>query len=268
MTGLFRRTPLSVRLATATAAAFLALLAVIGVVVYQQLGDGLRAGIDQQLFDIAVELVPRTVDELDDQERNDEVDDLADELEVIDQEIQLIDGTDQLIFASGELRGHPPLVEPAALARVRRGEGLLRTVSAPRDDRGPLRLWVVSATPRDEILLIAADLAPVAQAQQALLAVYGPVAVLASALAGLLGYGIARRGLAPISRVTAEASDMGAGDLSRRLPEPDRLDEVGRLIVTLNGMLGRLDAAMERERQFTADARHELRTPSQSSTQR
>ena len=82
-----------------------------------------------------------------------------------------------------------------------------------------------------------------------------------SALAGLLGYLIARRSLTPLRRMTAEAEAIGGSDLSRRLSPPARLDEIGRLTRTLNGMLSRLEAAIDRERTFAADASHELRTP-------
>jgi two-component system OmpR family sensor kinase len=45
------------------------------------------------------------------------------------------------------------------------------------------------------------------------------------------------------------------------LPEPRRMDELGRLSVTLNDMLGRMRAALARERDFVAAASHDLRTP-------
>ena len=47
----------------------------------------------------------------------------------------------------------------------------------------------------------------------------------------------------------------------RRLPVPDGDDEVARLARTLNEMLARLEAGLERERRFVAEASHELRTP-------
>ena len=57
------------------------------------------------------------------------------------------------------------------------------------------------------------------------------------------------------------ASVIGAADLHARidLPLPD--DELGRLASTFNDMLGRIEDAFERQRRFTGDAAHELRTP-------
>ena len=85
-----------------------------------------------------------------------------------------------------------------------------------------------------------------------------PVIVVA---AGIGGYFLAERALAPIDTMTQLAHDLSAQDLSARLAVPTTRDEVGRLAATLNSMLARLERAFHRERQFTADASHELRTP-------
>src|SRR5256885_2876735 len=57
------------------------------------------------------------------------------------------------------------------------------------------------------------------------------------------------------------AAATGADRPGERLPVPPTGDELERLGTTLNGMLGRLEAALERERGFVAEAGHELRTP-------
>ncbi len=66
----------------------------------------------------------------------------------------------------------------------------------------------------------------------------------------------------PVDRVTKAAEQIGvAGDLSERVPASARMDEIGRLAATFNHMISRLQAAFERQKQFTSDASHELRTP-------
>ncbi|MGW0966635.1 sensor histidine kinase [Streptomyces sp. NPDC002516] len=69
------------------------------------------------------------------------------------------------------------------------------------------------------------------------------------------------RTLRPVERIRAEAAEITASDLHRRIPEPASDDEIGRLARTLNTMLARLDASAGRQRRFVADASHELRTP-------
>ena len=73
---------------------------------------------------------------------------------------------------------------------------------------------------------------------------------------------LVRGALQPLARLDRAAAEIErTGDPSRRLPDPQRTDEVGRLASTLNAMLGSLEHARDAERRFLADASHELRTP-------
>jgi heavy metal sensor kinase len=111
------------------------------------------------------------------------------------------------------------------------------------------------------VVQVAASLAPVDHHLSELLTVLlfaGPVALLA-ALGG--GYLLARQALAPVDRMAAEADQITATRLDRRLETPNPDDELGRLARTLNGMIARLERSFGEIRQFTADAAHELRTP-------
>ncbi|MGD0297137.1 MAG: heavy metal sensor histidine kinase [Bryobacteraceae bacterium] len=80
-------------------------------------------------------------------------------------------------------------------------------------------------------------------------------------LASFGGYWISRRALAPVDEITREARVIGIQNLSQRLPVTATGDEIQRLSETWNGMLARLETAVKRLSQFTADASHELRTP-------
>lgn len=80
-------------------------------------------------------------------------------------------------------------------------------------------------------------------------------------LAGGGGWILAHRALAPVDRMTEAARRISAEHLAQRLEETGAGDELDRLSKTLNAMLGRLDAAFNQIRQFSADASHELQTP-------
>ncbi|MBQ9990135.1 MAG: HAMP domain-containing protein [Lachnospiraceae bacterium] len=76
------------------------------------------------------------------------------------------------------------------------------------------------------------------------------------------GYLIIRRTLSPLDKVTETAFTISQGnDLSRRIHLDKGKDEVHRLAHTFDHMMDRLQAAFEREKQFTSDVSHELRTP-------
>ena len=90
------------------------------------------------------------------------------------------------------------------------------------------------------------------------LLVAGPLALLLATLAGYLLAGLALR---PVEAMRARAASITADAPGERLPVPATGDELERLGMTLNSLLARLEAALEREREFVADAAHELRTP-------
>ena len=93
----------------------------------------------------------------------------------------------------------------------------------------------------------------------ALLLVLGlPLSV---AAAGLGGYWLASRALAPIDRMTARARDITARRLHDRLPVDQPNDELGRLAVVFNETLARLESSFAEMRRFTSNVSHELRTP-------
>jgi two-component system OmpR family sensor kinase len=78
---------------------------------------------------------------------------------------------------------------------------------------------------------------------------------------GLTGVVLTRRALRPIDRIVNRAREIGEGSLGERLPRPGQQDEIGRLVDTLNEMLGRIEESFEVQRRFTADAAHELQSP-------
>jgi two-component system, OmpR family, sensor kinase len=88
-------------------------------------------------------------------------------------------------------------------------------------------------------------------------------------LASMAGLAIASRAMRPIASLTATAGEIATTrDPSRHMPRPSADDEVGELTRTLEQMLRSLDAArnereraMQKQREFVADASHELRTP-------
>jgi two-component system OmpR family sensor kinase len=90
------------------------------------------------------------------------------------------------------------------------------------------------------------------------LLIAGPIALI---LASIAGYFLAGLALRPVESMRRRAAAISAETPGERLPVPTTRDEIERLGQTLNEMLERLEDALQRERDFVADAGHELRTP-------
>ncbi|MGW0753571.1 sensor histidine kinase [Streptomyces sp. NPDC002587] len=92
----------------------------------------------------------------------------------------------------------------------------------------------------------------------AALAVGGPLLL---ATVALVTWRVTGRALGPVEAIRAEVAEITDRDLHRRVPVPPTRDEVARLAQTMNTTLDRLESAGIRQREFIADASHELRSP-------
>jgi heavy metal sensor kinase len=214
--------------------------------------------------------------------------------QTVDEELQIrAEGVHQLIVrniqkgaAEGDLqeglREHTELRQGGALLQVsdEKGNwiyrspvmsdyGVPRPATVPRratEFTGkdvPLRIWTqkVSVGGQSYLIQSAFEMDDFYEALNhfALLLFISIPTLLVCAAAG--GYWMSTRALAPVDQITQTARSISAQNLSSRLVVPKTGDELQRLSETLNGMLGRLEAAFKKITQFTADASHELRTP-------
>lgn len=90
------------------------------------------------------------------------------------------------------------------------------------------------------------------------IALFGAIALLLAAVSSWL---LARAALRPVERMRAQVARLREADTAELVPAPGTRDKIALLGKTFNGLLGRLHAALQRERSFVADAGHELRTP-------
>lgn len=72
---------------------------------------------------------------------------------------------------------------------------------------------------------------------------------------------MAGRSIEPIRDIIQKTNQITQSNINERIPETIELDEIGQLTRSINKLLSRLEQALSREKQFTSDASHEMRTP-------
>ena len=159
------------------------------------------------------------------------------------------------------------LWDPAAFLIAATGKMNYSTVVVNDDPVRVLSRPFPRQGPAEGVIQAAYPLADVGRALRGLdrsLLLLLPVALLC---AGLVGALLTDRVLLRVRRLTQAAGNIGARDLSERLPVTGS-DEFSELAETFNGLLGRVETAfgrqqrlIEQQRRFTADASHELKTP-------
>ncbi len=173
------------------------------------------------------------------------------------------DGLVQVIGADGVVVASPPLSGLGPLVRLppagSSAEVVVRHVVAGEDDRYVAVAVRVGNSESYVVAVRSLESVDAATASTTKLFAIGVPAVLT--LVGALTWLLAGRALAPVERLRRRASEITVAGTGMRLPAGTSHDEIGRLAATLNEMLGRLDASASSQRQFVADASHELRSP-------
>ena len=247
----FRRLPIRLRLTIAFAGVLTVVLGASGVVLYTEFERDLDEVIDRDLNARATDMAA-LVSEGRDPQRT-----LAASGERL---AQIYSPGGRLLASTAAFSGTRALsdreVREASRRRLRIdradtpvGDARLRAVPASAGDGAPVVIVVGEPLDRTDSSL---------DRLRELLLIAGPLALL---LATYAGYQVAGAALRPVERMRARAEQITEHDTAERLPVPGTSDEVEALGHTLNELLGRLDAALGRERRLLSDASHELRTP-------
>ncbi|MEK6323058.1 MAG: heavy metal sensor histidine kinase [Acidobacteriota bacterium] len=167
--------------------------------------------------------------------------------------------TDQILDPEGH---EVPVIKPALERAASEWKPQYDEVSLSATEHVRIITWPA----RDEdgemfFVVVGQSLRDVQSAQKQLVLLLAIANPLALVLASLGGLWLAKKALSPVDRLTRTAERIGRGNLTERVEEPRSRDEIGRLAATFNQMISRLEQSFERERRFTADASHELKTP-------
>jgi two-component system OmpR family sensor kinase len=141
-------------------------------------------------------------------------------------------------------------------------DDLLETVlERDGDDRHRLAIRRIRLPKAEYIVVVGADLEPIDEELEFLRGILAYVVPVALLIAAIGGWFLARQSLSPVVAMADRARRIGVENLGERLPVANPRDELGHLAETFNELLARLEASLLQQRQFMADASHELRTP-------
>jgi two-component system OmpR family sensor kinase len=270
--GLLRPRTFRFRLIASMTALSLAALGVAGVLIHLRVERALFANLDDALVSIARTEIASAFDEPGKPVHVHEEDRPGSLTLAVgsgyEKFARITNGAGEVIAQTTNLAAHP-LPDDAvgrtagaageiAFADLRGAGGTFRGVYYPiRDAADP-----------GTVALVAVSKEPVARALHAVTGALVVSLAAAALAAGWLGGRIARRLTHPLERVADAARAIGTNGTHTAIPEVSDDAELRVLTDILNGMLGRLDAALQAERttaesqrRFVADASHELRTP-------
>ncbi|KAF1042867.1 MAG: Sensor kinase CusS [Herbaspirillum frisingense] len=179
----------------------------------------------------------------------------------LDRLIQIIDEQGAVLARSNNLGVAQLPVSPAMLAQLANGQTVFQTF--PHASEEPLRIVSVPVVVQGKrfTVQVAGSLDDVNRILQSAALLFGGLAVALLLGLSLAGTALTRTLFRTVDRVTAQARRIGDDNLSERLAHPGSDDELGHLVDTLNSMLERLERAFELQRNFTANASHEIRSP-------
>ncbi len=251
------RTPIRIRVAAAFAAAMAVVLLGTGIFLYVRIGGELQTALDRELELRAFDMTTIVHDPKMSLARTG----THPFVEKGEAYAQLLGLNGRVLDATLPLRAARVLT-PAQVRAARQGT-IFANVHALPGLNEPSRFLATPVTRggRRVILVVGATRENRTETLGGLrkeLLIAGPIALV---LASLAGYVLAGLSLRQVDSMRKRAASISAATPGERLPVPQTRDEIQRLGETLNAMLARLEAGIERERGFVADAGHELRTP-------
>ncbi len=176
--------------------------------------------------------------------------------------IEVIDTNGNVVVKSDNMGERELPFDPSLVERGFSGESAIDTISA--GDGARVRLMVSPLFLQNEVLLlqVGQSLYNVdATMNQVRWAILGGILV-TLVLVGISGGVIVRRALSPVEQITRTAQSIeSSSDLSRRVGYTGPMDEIGRLATTFDHMIGHLHRVFESQKNFIADASHDLRGP-------
>ncbi len=232
-------------------------------IVYKQFDDEIKSEISEILADSNISIHNfqgfANIKDIDDAHNDNDHDDKSrkkKKLPIDTDFIQLVNSTGEVMNKSASLSwcvlAFNPNQSGTTYFNADFGGTLVRQAQVPLfNQKGIIEGYLIVAVPLKNAMIVLHDL-------KEIFFFSFPVIILTLFV---LTRSIAGKSIRPIEKVIATAEKMSQENLDQRIPLPYHHDELYRLSATMNALLDRLEDAFLREKNFTADASHELKTP-------
>jgi len=165
---------------------------------------------------------------------------------------QVVDNDGRVLAATSNFTAEPALTAPGP------NQTSYRTLHLPIDESN---YRLLSRSVGDVVIHTGTPIDDVDESVAALRTGLLIAIPLIAIIIGALIWWLVGRTLRPVEAIRTQVSAITGANLDQRVSEPATNDEIARLACTMNAMLDRIEDASQRERQFVADASHELRSP-------
>jgi signal transduction histidine kinase len=128
---------------------------------------------------------------------------------------------------------------------------VIRQIQTPLETQGQLKGYILTAIPQEGTVEVLKTL-------KKTLSVLYPMVLM---VLFLITRFLAGRSILPVKTITQTTDSINKNNLNERIPLPSNKDEIYALTSSINRLLERIEETLEREKQFTTDASHQLRTP-------
>ncbi|SHP08060.1 signal transduction histidine kinase [Mycobacteroides abscessus subsp. bolletii] len=169
----------------------------------------------------------------------------------------------QVVNASGQIvrRSDSGPKQPLILLRGKDFRSPQVGLPATADDDTRVAAVVVDGRKGRYTVLVGGGIEPIESMTSTVATMLSITAPVVAVVAAVVTYLLVRRSLRSVDAIRSRVTQISASDLSGRVPVPGRADEISALAVTMNEMLGRIEAGHTAQRRFVGDASHELRSP-------
>ncbi len=176
--------------------------------------------------------------------------------------VQLMDSSANVVVKSDSLGEQELPIDSELMGAALNGDPAVAILSLDDDDRLLVKVSVLTLGGQTHYLEVAQSMAPLEAAMGRAGFYLLAFILLILILALISGAVLIRRALSPVRRITATAQGIeSSSDLSRRVGYRGPRDEIGQLATTFDHMIERIEKALQSQKNFVADASHELRGP-------